>query len=517
MSCSGVISSGGANNASIPRSLTCTADAHSPGPAPIRRLSREEYQQSIQGIFGIDITAQLGLLPSDPVVNGYDNQSEALGVNRFHVEGYLSIAEYLASTLIVDNSSVVAIAGCDPSVDITCLEVFLDTVGTRVYRRPMSTEEKSKLLALVASVAGTDVPIHFVLRLRALLQTPQFLFRPELGNANDERPDLLKLTGYEIATRLSYMLWQSSPDQTLLDAAASGKLDAKEGVAEFVGQMIADDRSLGARKKFAHQWLHLSELDEVSLAGLSDALRTSAMAEIDRLLEEYLSDGQDTLGVFTSPFTFLDQELAQHYRIEGSFGAELSKYEWPAGSQRKGYFGTAAFAIGTSGGLTETSIIHRGKFVREMMLCDPLPPPPPGIITDGVDRLESESCRGCHEKMDPIGNGLEAFDVYGAERDSYEDGSPLPATGQVVGAGTENFSGPAGLGEIVANEAGANRCMVTQYFRWVFARSEEEQADSCTLDALDANFTQQGRSFEDLMIAITTSDAFRFRVPLEDL
>ncbi|QQR91095.1 MAG: DUF1592 domain-containing protein [Myxococcales bacterium] len=521
-SCSGSI---GANTntsgtSSVAAALTCTADKHSPGPAPIRRLTKREYINSIADIFGVDVSSMAEEFPLDPVMKGFRNNATLLTISVDQAATYQSIAEYVAEQVLSSPDKLAELTGGCNVAEQSCQEQAARSLGRKVYRRPLREDEQHNDLAPLIALGQTHDPADangaIRLIIEGMLQSSRFLFRTELGENNTERPDLLKITGYEMASRLSFMLWQSSPDDALLDAAEAGELDTKEGVTSYAEQMLADERAKNSMHVFADQWLRLPLADNATPGevDIDPTLKSAAHEEASRLIEDFLWNETDAIGLFNASYGYVDSTLANQYGLSGVGASGFEKTELVA-SGRGGFFGTASFLI-MSAPVGKPPVVHRGKYIRDVVLCDPPPPVPADLqVSPEADRLADPVCAGCHTMMDPIGNGLEMFDQLAQKRDAYPDDSPLPGAGYIDGFDEPDFQNVAELGSKLAAAPETPACMVEYFFHWSLGRLQDTVADSCTLDALNADFENSGHNFKDLIRNFVQTDAFRFRIPIE--
>jgi hypothetical protein len=510
-----------------PTPLGCDGAAFDPGPTRLRRLTHAEYAQSIRDLLGVDPAAQVSAFPADVTTGSFDNDTANQTLSVLLGEGYLEAAVAVAAELLADPARRDAVLGCDPATGPDCLRSIAVTLGRRVWRRPLQEDEVEALLALGAS---QPTPAdRAAIMIEALLQSPKFLFRVELGVPTDD-PTLLRLTGYEVATRLSFFLWGTTPDDTLLDAAEAGELDGVDGVAAHAERMLADDRARRRLHDFAEQWFHVRDLgsqyrDPEVFPAWGEALAGSMREELALLLDDYLWTEDGFLGIYTADHGYVDARLGELYGVPGGSDGPIA-VSWAANDERGGLLTTAAFATASSRA-GDTSPVTRAVYVREVMLCSPPPPPPPAVpllepeegesAQDAFDRHTADpACAGCHLSLDPIGHGLERYDSLGRLRGAYPDGSPVRLEGEIViDGGRRTFAGGVELGRIVAESEDAASCVVSHAFRFAMGRTEST-ADLCALDRLDDSFAASGQAMPSLLLEIVGSDAFRFRRAHED-
>lgn len=506
-----------------PAPLGCDGAAFDPGPARLRRLTHAEYAQSVRDVLGVDLGPEVALFPADVSTGSFDNDAHNQTISVLLGEGYLTAAQAAAAAVVADAALVDAALGCDPATGDGCLREGLGRLGRRAWRRPLSTDEVE---ALVTLGLEQDTPAQKVaIAIEALLLSPKFLFRVELGEPTADDPSLLRLSGYEVATRLSYFLWGTTPDEALLDAAEAGELDDAEGLAAHARRMLDDERARAAMHDFAEQWLRVRGMedqyrDPAVFPGWGPALASSMRQELALLLEDFMWSEESLLGIYTARHGYADAELRALYGLPAG-GEGLEAVAWGDDEARGGLLTTAAFATASSRA-GDTSPVTRAAYVREVMLCDPPPPPPPNVpvlepsagesTQDAFERhTQDPACAGCHLTLDPIGFGLERYDSLGRLRQAYADGSPVRLEGTITIDGQEvSFAGGVELGQAIAGSEGAAECVVAHAYRFALGR-EETSDDACSLERLASSFAAADQSFEPLLLEIVTSDAFRFR------
>jgi hypothetical protein len=496
-----------------------------PGPVYLRRLTNAEYAHVVRDVLGVDAAAMTATFPQDLARTGFDNSSLEQTVSVLHAARYFDAAQRIATQVVTTPALRGRLGTCELSAGAPCLTQLIRATGRRLYRQPLTEDEVAELLAIATGEANAADGLQ--LTLEAMLNSPRFLFRAEVGTPENGR---LKLTGFELATRLSFFLTGSSPDDALLAAAEAGELDDADGVARHARRLLATDAAHAALQRFAHQWFHVDLItttarDVQAFPEFGPELKASLIGELDRLFDEHLfGEGSNFMDLYTRTSTFADARVA-------------AQYGTPAPSTPFGRLeleGDRAGLLGTPGWLTITSRrsltspITRGVMFREIVLCDPAPPPMVNVsppmpmgnesFADAEERHTADpACAGCHALIDPIGHGLERYDSLGKSRTTYPTGAPVRLTGRVAGLGLDDdgFGGARELGRLVAASDKGRACVVQHLFRYGLGRKEraDDAKDECTLAQLNERFLGSTFHFPDLVVAFATSDAFRYRRP----
>ncbi|MEP7049607.1 MAG: DUF1592 domain-containing protein [Pseudomonadota bacterium] len=499
------------------------------GRAPLRRLIRFEYNNTVAELFKIS-TRPADALPGEEIGTGFGNEADSLGVSRLLIDGYRTIAEQIASDQTTDAAHAIAAAGCDPAGmgEAACSKQFITDFLGRAFRRPGTPEDLTAYQG--AFDHGRQIGGDFASGVRAViaraLQAPQFLYRVELGETVDAAKKLARPTGYEMASRLSYLLWGRMPDALLMSAAQQGKLVTPEGVRAEAERMLNDDRAHDVVRYFHGMLLGTLGLDHLERdAGYYPTFKPGMGAlfrqETEKFLDEVVWKGSgDLVGIFTAPYTFVNGPLATFYGLPGITGDAFQKVMLD-GSRRAGLLTQASILTVTTPG-SRTDPVVRGKWVYTKLLCgkvgDPpanvpkLPEPTPGQSVR--DRLAMhravEPCKSCHTLMDPIGFGFEHYDGVGLWRDQ-DNALPIDDSGEIKGtdaAGT--FHGPTELGQKLAKSQAVRSCFVGDWLTFAYGRAETP-ADSCSRNKLEQAFSASGGNIKALLISLTQTDAFLYR------
>jgi hypothetical protein len=513
-----------------------------PGPTPIRRLTRVEYNNTIYQLFG-DNSKPANAFPPDEEAGGFDNQADVLVVSPLLAENYLSAAENLAVTHTP--SLMQQLPNCQGNSvnQATCTsdaEAFVRSFGKLVFRRPLTEDEVQTYVELFAKGTALDQEPYspkmgVQLVVQALLQSPNFIYRVEFGMADPSEGDVVELTHYEIASRLSYLLWNSMPDALLFEAADAELLHDPAEIEAQARRMLDTPRAREAVRNFHRQWLHLDEIEPVILAngkdpdiypefyhGLPSLWRSETEAFIDHAVFE---EDANLEFLFTAPYTMMNEELADFYGVDGPKGVEFTRVDLDP-SKYAGFM-THPGLMALFAKPNRSSPIHRGKFVRETILCQ-TPPTPPDNVPEPPSVDESQTtreqfaehsenpvCAGCHSLMDPIGFGFEHFDGIGRYRDT-EWGLEVDAAGELQGTDIDGtFNGAVELAHLLASSEQVKACVVNQWFKFGYGRFETDE-DECSVDEIHAAFAASNYDIKELIIALTLTDAFRYRHAVQE-
>jgi hypothetical protein len=361
-----------------------------------------------------------------------------------------------------------------------------------------------------------------------MLQSPSFLYHlePTLPAAGEA---VAPLDDWEVASRLSYFLWHTMPDEELFAAAAAGELTATTGLMAQAERMLDDPRAADAIGSFHVQWVGVSELEledkDLDLfPSFTPALRTAMLAETRAFADHVIRRGDGTLDtLLTASYSLLQGPLFEVYGVTAPPGHDpLEPIDLPPG-QRAGLL-TLPSVLSAHAHANQTSPVHRGVMVRENLMCQDLPPPPPDVDNAPPDpdpnattrerfaeHTADPACSACHRLIDGIGFGFEHYDAIGRYIDQ-ESGKPIDATGQILGSDDIDgpFDGVPELAAKLASSAQVRECAALQWLRFSLGRQERD-ADECSTQAAIAAFEDSGFNIRQLLLAIVGTDAFRHR------
>jgi hypothetical protein len=427
----------------------------------------------------------------------------------------------------VEKASRKKVLTCDPQSGTACVEKIVSRLARRAYRRPVTRNEVASLMRFVnlAKAEGQTVEQGIEVAIQAMLVSPHFLFRIERDPDPTDANKIHRISDIELASRLSYFLWSSLPDEELLGLAEAGKLRAPGILSAQVKRMLADQRSAALADNFAGQWLETRNLDSVKPdpqkfpewgPDLRDAMKTETRMFFESLLREDrpLSDFLD------AKFTFVNDRLAKHYGIEGVSGPEFRRVELTA-DQRGGILSHASVLTVTSYP-TRTSPVIRGKYVLQNILGAPPPPPPPdvpaldeeavgnaGSLRQQLEKHRSNAiCASCHNRMDVLGFGLENYDAIGRWRT--KDGKFDIEPGGTLPSG-KSFSTPTELRALLKDDLDEfSRCVVEKMLTYALGRGLERY-DRRTVEDINRKLAASGYRFQTLIHEIVNSLPFQSR------
>jgi hypothetical protein len=409
-----------------------------------------------------------------------------------------------------------------------CARRILSTLERRAYRRPVTANDVDTLMPFYTAgktEGGFDLGIQRALQ--RLLVSPQFLFRIERDPAKAAPGTAHPVSDLELASRLSFFLWSSIPDDELLDLASQGKL-RQPGILEHqVDRMLADSRSASLVTNFAEQWLYLRDIEnkrpnEALFADFDESLRDAFRKETDLFLDSVLRGNHSVLDLLSANYTFVNERLAKHYGIPNVHGSDFRRVTFPAGSPRGGLLGQGSILTITSYA-NRTSPVNRGKWVLENLLSAPPPPPPPNVPalkTEGntgktltmrdamIQHRANPACASCHARMDPIGFAMENFDAIGRWRDQ-DAGNPIDASGAFPGG--EKFDGMAGLKAALLSHPEEFVSTITEKLMMYAIGRNVQYYDRPAIRAIIKQAARNNYTFASLVRGVVESAPFQMR------
>ena len=499
------------------------------GAAALRRLTEGQYRQTIADVFGADIKVAGRFEPDNRKDGLLAVGTTAVTVTPTGFEQYDSMGRAIAAQ-IVDEKRRDTLLGCQPAdakkADEACATAVLTKYGRLLWRRPLDAEElgvRVKVANAAADALG-DFYQGIQLSLASLLDAPEFLFRKDVAAGPAATAGAAKIDGYSKATRLSFLLWNTSPDAALLDAAAAGRLDSKEGLRAEIDRMMASPRLEEGVRAFFTDFLGFDRLDTLSKDQViypkySQKVVNNAKEQTLRtLVDHLLVQKADYRDLFTTRQTFINRTLGVVYDVPVKSKADWERLEFAKDDPHAGLLTQISFTM-THAHPGRSSATLRGKAIRELLLCEKVPDPPANVnfavVQDTTnpnfrtarDRLTAHrtdpTCSGCHKVIDPIGLALENFDGLGQMR-LEENGAVIDTSGDING---QPFKDAAGLGKALRDNPSTSSCVVDSLYRFAVGRNVAD-GEKQWLAWLEKSFARDGHRLPDLLRHIAESDTF---------
>jgi Protein of unknown function (DUF1592)/Protein of unknown function (DUF1588)/Protein of unknown function (DUF1587)/Protein of unknown function (DUF1595)/Protein of unknown function (DUF1585) len=507
----------------------------------MHRLNSTEYDATVQDVLGTTLQPANDSWRGGEL-GGFDNIASVLGVDESQYDRYLGAAQALARELLASEDLRSSFVACDLG-DASCVRSTIAAAGLRLFRRPLEPEELDTYQRVYDTARGPDVgddeSAALTLTLQALLSSAEFLYRIEL-DPQPESAAAHPLNPYELASRLSYFLWSSAPDDALLRAAADGSLAQPATLSAAVDRMLDDPKSERFITNFAGQWLGARQLPSHPTSPKfyqwSGDMGLSAGQEMLLYFGDFLRSGRSWFEFPTADFNYVDGELAYFYGMPtmpgdpvGSGPPKRVEYH---DDKRAGFFGLAGF-LALSSLDRRTSPSRRGHWIAGNLLCADLPMPPANVPMleasgDGVDpstlsvrqvlerHRADPGCKACHGLFDPYGLALEEYDAIGLYRSIYDDGTPIDPSTTLPPSETHpdglSFSGLEGLSRAVSSDPNFGACLAKKLFTYGLGKlvvaSDEPQLQRAQQEWLTAGQTP---SIRRLIQALISTDAFRSR------
>jgi hypothetical protein len=492
------------------------------GPS-LRLLTGTQYRATLRSLFTFadELTYDL---ESDIALNGL----RAIGTSNIALspkatEAYLHAAELVAERGFGTASAATTTAGCDVA-QAQCATDYIAGLGRGAFRRSLTDEEKSRFGRIyqsgVEKLGAGNVGMQYAVQ--AILMSPHFLYRVEIGLPNAAGGVAPRtLTDVEVASKLAYFLWNGPPDKTLLDLAESGGLKAPGALAAQASRLLAESASITTgMEAWFDDYLGLADLATTekvpgAFPQFTPTLVASMRQQTMMDMRSAALGTQDFRTVFNTTKTFVNGELAQLYGVQGVSGSNFVQVDLPAAGGRRGLLGNASL-MSLYAHASNSSPTLRGKFIRQILMCQSIPAPPPDVDTtlpDGAefktarDRLTEHAtnptCATCHRLMDPMGLGLENFDAIGRFR-TQENGVNIDTSGEIDGV---KFTTPSEMADVLAQNPSVPSCLSRAVFRYAWGRLETA-GDEAMLAALTQTFQDSTYQMRQLLTAAVTSSGF---------
>jgi uncharacterized protein DUF1592/uncharacterized protein DUF1588/uncharacterized protein DUF1595/uncharacterized protein DUF1585/uncharacterized protein DUF1587 len=516
--------------------------------SPIRRISRVEYDNIVRDLLGDTTQPALAFAPESGMANGVNFQNNTYSaVSELIAQQYIQSAETLAENAVANASGLQTLLGCSTQDD-ACATQFIGNFANRAFRGQLDADESSGLFQLYSTVKGQfDFATGIQAVITAVLESPRFLYVAELGSGAPSG-NVVELSQNEIAGRLALFFWRSVPDESLMAAAKAGQLTTPMQIQAQATRMLADPKAKDAMDDFTTQWMQLQATPTLgkdtqfaswnSNPKLGEEMADETRLDVSALV---LAANGNLTTLLTSPISYVNQDLATFYGTQPGQGSGVMVIDPSLGGpvtfaptmlpDRAGIL-TNASVLATQAHTTLPSSVLRGKLVRENVLCDPLPPPPPNVppapasVPDGGTTREAfaahetiPGCVTCHKYMDPIGFGFGHFDATGAYQATDANGlsgvfPPIDASGQVnpmaAGQLSTTFTDAVDLVTQLSTAEQTRECFALQEFRYALSRMETAN-DACSAQQVFAAFSGSAYNVQTLLLAVVASDAFRYR------
>jgi len=492
------------------------------GASELRRLSFSQYRHTVRDLLDLEMDPLLRFLPDGKT--GPFDANTLVPATELDIEKYQDSARDLAARF-----AIAKVRPCTPAgaTDVACRDRFVDTFGLRAYRRPLTVDEKKGFQNLFDSVVhdGFDVGVRLVVE--AMLQSPNLIYLPEFGASSiSGKPS--RLNGYEMATRLALLLWESGPDNELLAAAQDGKLQSDDDLQAQVGRMTADPRFGRAARSFGRQWSTIDKIGEVG----KDAVRYKfwgsefmglAVEETEKFFEQVFSKGDAKLStLLLADYTYLNPEAptpAIIYAVNRSaIGADGRT---PLDPKRRSGFLTQLSVMSRTSTNERSAAINRGILIQENFLCEHLPSPPTNVdfsLPENADKLSPQellrehqknpTCKPCHQLIDPIGFTFSRYDGVGQYREQI-NGVTLDESGSLPGSDIDrDVVGARALSQALSESEKVKGCLAMHWFRYALGRDPTED-DLCTIAQVKQAGIDSDGDFRAMLAAMARSGSFR--------
>lgn len=492
------------------------ADQQEPLKRSLRLLTNREYQNTVNDLFMEPAIANVAAsFPGGVRVHGYDNNAFAESVGESRMGVYWNAANQIAEAAI--NNRFTQIVGCDQLTRI-CASSFITNFGRKVFRRPLTNEERTAYEDLFLSGANAREGATKVIK--GWLISPNFLYRPEQGVQEGEH---YRLTPWESATLLAYTFTGSTPDDALLDAAANNRLNTREDLVAQVTRLLASPKASANMVDFARQWLMLFDFKDVTkdtrvYSGFTDAVKQGMDEEFTQFMPSVLLNADAQFSdLYVSDYTFANAALADYYGINGA-GNNTARVA--TNGERGGILKLGAL-LARQGKANDTSPVLRGVFVRKHLLCQPMPLPDATLEINiplpepGVTPRErfsqhsaDPSCASCHQYIDDLGFGFDTFDGAGKAVSNPDDIGVLTGLNALTDPDRHPFKGVHELSDILAGAHSAAACLIENF--QIYATGQEHQ-DRCSVQSTAKEWQTQNYSFDTLWQEIVLANTFLIR------
>ena len=503
-----------------------------PGTKGVHRLNSTEYNATVADVLGTKLQpANSSWLGGE--IGGFDNMASVLDIDEAQYKRYFDAAGLLADDVFANAASKAKVVTCATTDDATCVGNIVSNTGRLLFRRPLAADEVTTYRAVYTGARqqgeNHDLSIKHVLR--SMLSSAEFLFRIET-DPNPSSTEKHPLNAYELASRLSYFLWSSAPDEALLASAADNSLTQDDKLVAAVDRMLTDTTKYGRFvQSFAGQWLGARKLPEHVAApstfpDWSPQLASSLTSEMYAFFTEFVKSDRSWLDFLQTDVNFVDATSAKLYGLPAPTAAGQQRVEVTT-DQRFGFFGLGGF-LALSSIENRTSPTLRGRWILSNLLCTEPPSPPPGVpeLTAGTfdptlnvakaleEHRKNPACSGCHKLFDPLGMALEQFDGIGKFRTTYADGATIDPTGELPASSSHpqgaKFTGLKGLAQTVSTHPRFAQCFTETMFKYGLGRLIAD-TDRPYLEMVQSSWMKGTPSIRRMIHTLVLSETFRYR------
>lgn len=504
-----------------------------PKKVNVHLLSNDEYNNSVADLLYTQSKgSDLGIFEArGPGPSGFTNDTSSFAISDLTIAKYWDAAVALANEVIASksdpNGAYAKIAACavgKSTVDSVCVDSIIRGLALRAWHRPLveagTNNEFSRLQAIVSADSNFDDGLSDLIK--ALLISPNFLFVSILNSQATVDGAVFNLNNYQLATRLSYFLWQSIPDDQLLADAAAGKLTQTDGLNAAITRMLGDPKMQRLSTAMGNEWAHLANFATVITPGLDDATKTAMETETQMMFDDIVLHDSKLINLTSATSSFLNKALADYYGVSFK-GADPTKFYYTSLSptNRMGIFGQGSFLVYSGGSPTETHPVKRGKAVANDWVCADIPPPPPNVKPAGdlstlpanatprqvlAVHTSSPTCEACHNTLDSYGLAFETFDMVGKTRSVYSalGNAPIDPSGTLVNG--YSFLTTTQLINYISNDSATKACLARKVMSLGLTRATSNFDDRCVAGQIGANLSSA--KFSDVVRAIATSRQF---------
>jgi hypothetical protein len=502
-----------------------------PGHTMIHRLDNVEYNNVVRDL--LYTTSQpANLFESSSVgASGFTNESDVLTLSDQIVAEYMAAAQSLADEVVasegVDGGAFALLAGCAGATatpSAACVQTVIQAFGQRAFRHPLDPDDLQRLMTVYAGESSFTDGFHDVIV--AVLIDPMFLFSYIKHPSPDDPAVIAQIDDYALASRLSFAVWESMPDDALLALAAQNTLHEQANIQAQVKRMLADPRAVSFATTWRRDWGHLTLLDgDAGYGGVPSEVTSDLIQEPQLVVQDMIANDSSFLTLVNGDQTFVNQDVASYYgwNLPNVTSSTFQKVPIPD-PNRRGILTEAALMLTIGGGETYTHPVQRGRWVLDSLLCSAPGAPPadvPSLDTTTPSNLPmrqrlaehtaSPFCSSCHEVMDVYGLGLENFDMEGKWRSTYAalNNLPIDASGVLPDGGT--FSGPQQMLALLAEDPGVRACLAEKLMTYALARPMDSDSDQCVAQALGAQDVQPTSHLSDLFTDLAMSPQFQMQ------